>query len=428
MKNPVLANEHWNTPLNRIDTQRPDAPELAAYGQHKVGVQTIKIINPSQINILAIDPTAPKPDPMPMYERDLIVEVWYPAAANAKGNQTLTSKLRDGKTLVQLHGQGIRNANPAYGKFPLVIISHGYPGNRYLLSHLAENIASKGYIVASIDHKDSTYVDQAAFGSTLVNRSHDQLFLLNQMAAMSDGDEFFGGMVDTDNTALIGYSMGGYGAIITAGGGVTAAAADEPHAPHGTLNVHVAGTNAHNALPDPRIKTAVAFAPWGMTYGLWDAVGLSGVQVPMFFVAGSIDDVSGYDPGIRSLWEGSVNVDRSLLTFDNANHNAAAPIPAPAESFKTSEGKSPTYDHYADAVWDTVRMNNIAQHFVTAWLGKYLGGDSVMAAYLDLMPNANDGVFSQNKDGSFNAEHSHWKGFLDRTAKGLRFETLVAAE
>ena len=165
-----------------------------------------------------------------------------------------------------------------------------------------------------------------------------------------------------------------------------------------------------------------------MTYGFWDAVGLSGVQVPMFFVAGSIDDVSGYDPCIRSLWEGSVNVDRSLLTFDNANHNAAAPIPAPAESFKTSEGKSPTYDHYADAVWDTVRMNNIAQHFVTAWLGKYLGGDSVMAAYLDLIPNANDGVFSQNKDGSFNAEHSHWKGFQDRTAKGLRFETLLAAE
>ena len=73
-------------------------------------------------------------------------------------------------------------------------------------------------------------------------------------------------------------------------------------------------------------------------------------------------------------------------------------------------------------------MNNIAQHFVTAWLGKYLGGDSVMAAYLDLIPNANDGVFSQNKDGSFNAEHSHLKGFQDRTAKGLRFETLVAAE
>jgi predicted dienelactone hydrolase len=40
---------------------------------------------------------------------------------------------------------------------PLVIISHGYPGNRYLMSHLGEDLASKGYVVASIDHRDSTY-------------------------------------------------------------------------------------------------------------------------------------------------------------------------------------------------------------------------------------------------------------------------------
>ncbi len=58
---------------------------------------------------------------------------------------------------------------PAIGvRFPLVILSHGYPGNRYLLSHFGENLASKGYVVTSIDHTGSTYADQAAFGSTLV--------------------------------------------------------------------------------------------------------------------------------------------------------------------------------------------------------------------------------------------------------------------
>ncbi|NND89400.1 MAG: hypothetical protein HKN42_00950, partial [Granulosicoccus sp.] len=40
-----------------------------------------------------------------------------------------------------------------------------------LLSHLAENIASQGYVVASIDHTDSTYRTQTSFGSTLRNRS-----------------------------------------------------------------------------------------------------------------------------------------------------------------------------------------------------------------------------------------------------------------
>ncbi|MDB9857680.1 dienelactone hydrolase [Amylibacter sp.] len=428
MASPVLADDHGSTAVNRIDTQRPDAPALAAYGAHKIGVRTVTIVNPDQIDILAIDPVGEKPDPMPRYDRELTVEIWYPAAADATGDTVLTANLRDGKTMVQLHGQAMRDAAPDGAKYPLVMISHGYPGNRYLLSHLAENIASKGYVVASLDHRDSTYADQAAFGSTLVNRSYDQLFLLDQMAEMSAGDGFLKGMVDTDNTALIGYSMGGYGAVITAGGGVTQGAADAPFAPFGTLGVHVAGTDTHNALPDPRIKTAVAFAPWGLTYGVWDGAGLAGVQIPMLFVAGSVDDVSGYSPGIRNIWEGSVNVDRSLLTFDNANHNAAAPMPAPAEAYTVAEGGLAPYDHYADAVWDTVRMNNIAQHFVTAWLGKYLGGNGEMDAYLTLTPNANDGVWAANDDGTFKEEHTHWTGFHDRTAKGLRFEVLPAAE
>ncbi|MEJ6707912.1 MAG: dienelactone hydrolase [Amylibacter sp.] len=428
MANPVLADGHGSTAVNRIDTQRPDAPALAAYGAHKVGVRTVTIVNPDQIDILAIDPAGEKPDLMLRYDRELTVEIWYPAGADATGDTVLTANLRDGKTMVQLHGQAMRDAASDGAKYPLVMISHGHPGNRYLLSHLAENIASKGYVVASLDHRDSTYADQAAFGSALVNRSYDQLFLLDQMAAMSAGNGFLKGMVDADNTALIGYSMGGYGAVITAGGGVTQGAADAPFAPFGTLGVHVAGTDTHNALPDPRIKTAVAFAPWGLTYGVWDGAGLAGVQIPMLFVAGSADDVSGYSPGVRNIWEGSVNVDRSLLTFENANHNAAAPMPAPAESYNVDEGGLAPYDHYSDAVWDTVRMNNITQHFVTAWLGKYLGGDRAMDAYLTLTPNANDGVWATNEDGTFKDEHSHWAGFQNRKAKGLRFEVLPAAE
>ena len=31
------------------------------------------------------------------------------------------------------------------------------------MSHLCENLASKGFVVVAIDHKDSTYDDQKAF-------------------------------------------------------------------------------------------------------------------------------------------------------------------------------------------------------------------------------------------------------------------------
>ena len=413
---------------NRIDTQLPNAPELAAYGDFNVGVRTYEVVNPDQVNLLQLNNDDPLPDPLPLYDRPLTLEVWYPADSAATGNTTLRAYLRDAVTEVDLQGRAIRDAATVAndGPFPLVIISHGYPGNRYLLSHLGENLASKGYVVASIDHTDSTYRTQAAFGSTLVNRSLDQIFVLNEMERMSaDSSSALSGMINTATTAIIGYSMGGYGAVITAGAGVTQTSIDYGFgAPHGQLGVHKAGSTSHNALLDPRIQTAVAFAPWGMNLAFWDAEGLSGIGIPMLFVAGSEDDVSEYETGIRAIWEGATSVERALLTFDNANHNAGAPMPAPAESYVFNDTLGfNVSEHYTDPVWQTERMNNISQHFVTAWLDKYLKGSGDAGTYLDLIPNSNEGVYEVT-DGAPGDTHTYWKGFADRTAKGLQFEWL----
>ena len=411
---------------NRIDTQLPDAPELAAYGDLPVGVRQLDMVNPGQIDILSIDPAADKPETLPTYDRPLTVEMWYPAVAGEEGETGLKAYLRDGTTEVTLQGRAVRDAAPAVGDsaYPLVLISHGYPGNRFLLSHLAENIASKGYVVASIDHTDSTYRTQAAFGSTLVNRSLDQLFVLEEMSKLAGEGGDFAGLYDAGNTGLIGYSMGGYGAIITAGGGVTEASVGYPWGgPHGTLGIHQAGSDTHNALPDARIKTAVAFGPWGMNTGFWDADGLAGIKIPMLFIAGSQDDVSLYEKGVRAIWENASALPHALLTYENGGHNSGAPMPAPAESYYFNEDKG--FDisgHYTDPVWNTARMNNIAQHFVTAWLDRDLKGDGDKRAYLELVENSNDGVWSMNEDGTEKDDHSHWKGFAEGKAKGLRFE------
>jgi predicted dienelactone hydrolase len=415
---------------NRIDAQLPNAPARAAYGEMPVGVRQIELVHEGQIDILSIDAEAPKPETLPTYNRPLTVEVWYPAADGATGNTAITAFLRDATTQVTLNGQAMRDADPATGAaYPLVIVSHGYPGNRFLMSHLAENIASKGYVVASIDHTDSTYRTQAAFGSTLVNRSLDQLFVLDEMARLSEDEgSFLKGLVDAETAGIVGYSMGGYGAVITAGGGVTETSVGYGWgAPHGTLGIHQAGSDTHNALPDPRIKTAVAIGPWGMNTGFWDAEGLKGIQIPMLFMAGSQDMTSLYEKGVRAIWENASSVDRSLLTFDNAGHNAAAPMPAPEESFREDEKLGFNVSaHYIDQVWDTVRMNNIAQHFVTVWMDQHLKGDAEMASYLDLVENSNDGVWSMNEDGTPKEDHSYWKGFDKDTAKGLRFEVKAA--
>ncbi|NND72371.1 MAG: alpha/beta hydrolase [Rhodothermales bacterium] len=190
-----------------------------------------------------------------------------------------------------------------------------------------------------------------------------------------------------------------------------------------TLAIHQSGTESHANLPDERIRTIIGFAPWGRNFGFFDASTLQGIQVPMLLISGSDDDVSGYQNGTRAIWEEAVNVDRALLTLENANHNAGGPYPAPAESFAYNSrlGFSPE-EHYGDAVWDTARMNHISQHFSTAWLDLYLKGDSEQADYLDQIPYSNDGVYSIDDNGNPTVEHTNWKGLPNRTAKRLHFE------
>lgn len=334
--------------LNRIDQVSQGAPKFAGYGLLSVGVKTLTLVNPAQMDLSVAE--------MPRYDRALTIEVWYPAhAAPATPYETL---LRDGVTPVQLHGRAARDAVALTGDYPLVILSHGYPGDRLLMVHLGETLASRGYIVASISHRDSGYADKGAFISTLVNRPLDTRFVADQLGAAA--------------YAIIGYSMGGYGALVAAGAGVRPDAFGD--LPYGQSHLPTA------PLVDPRLKAIIPIGPWGGKHGVWDAQGLANGQVPAFIMAGSADDVSGYDDGMVFIHE---HTGGHLLTFEGAGHNAAAPYPAPHQAFTPS----PHLDflpaeHYVDPVWDTVQMNGIAQHFATAFLGLHLQGQIEMAGYL----------------------------------------------
>ena len=166
---------------NRIDIVTPSAPELAPYGKYAIGVRTIQATDKNRPDILATK----EGSPTARYDRTLTLEVWYPAAlaAGQKAGGDYRAITRDPAITATLHGQAVRDAAPLITEapLPLVIISHGYPGNRYLMSHLAENLASKGFVTVSIDHKDSTYDDQKPFASTLYNRAFDDLLVLNEM-------------------------------------------------------------------------------------------------------------------------------------------------------------------------------------------------------------------------------------------------------
>ena len=407
---------------------RVDAPELAARGPYHVGVRTLEIINPDQLDILSYSET----DTNPRYDRELTLEVWYPAVIPAGEEEltTYTDVLGTGpdnperpNTPFEFAGRALRDAEPdaSDAPYPLVIVSHGYPGSRVLMTYLTENLASKGYVVVAIDHTESTHGDKIGFASTLLNRPLDQLFVLDQMAEMgaADSGSFLSGLVNADNTALIGYSMGGYGVLNAAGAGVSEAIVGAPFVPGGELAARQTG----NYEVDPRIKAVVALAPWGGEAALaavgvpglsfWDADGLAGLEVPTMFIVGSEDDVAGYEGGVESLFEGAVNAERYLLVFEGARHNVA-PNPVPA----AAEANFDDYMHYAEPVWDNARINNINQHFVTAFLGETLKGEDY-EDYLDVTPVAAEGVWSLQEDGSPTEEHSYWPGFENRTALGL---------
>jgi len=357
----------------------------------------------------------------------LTVEFWYPAAEETEPGGTYRAKLRDGQTEVTLHGRASRDATPASGaQFPLIVISHGYPGNRFLMSHLGENLASKGYVTVSIDHTDSTYSDQNKFGSTLYNRPIDQRFVIDTMASL-DGP--IGAITDVSSTGVIGYSMGGYGALVFGGAGVTQASTEYSWGtPNGLLSRHLAGSDTLAELVDPRVKAVISIGPWGMNAGFWDAAGLGDFGKPLLLMAGGADDVSVYE-AMRGIFAGTTGTTRHLLTFEAANHNAAAQMPAPAESWTPVDNLDfVPFEHYADAVWDTTRMNNIAQHFATAFMDLHLKGDDEKGAYFDLVRRAADGVIAVDDNGAETSDHTYWRGFAPRTAQGLTFETLPAGE
>lgn len=406
-----------------------DAPELAPIGQHAVGVRTMTLTNPGQPDVLKFDNETKK---APLTDRQLTVEVWYPAQLSA-GQQahtiytdTLMSRSGPPKTYT-FPGKALRDAPPATGgKYPVLVVSHGYPGSRLFLTWLTENLASKGYVVAAIDHTDSVYGAVRGFPSTLLNRAPDQLFVLDSISKMAaDPAHFLHNLADSSRAAIAGYSMGGYGALTSAGAFYSSSSAPARMVPGGYL------TPWTQPAPRPaNLKAVVAIAPWGAQPPInsWDGSGLSAIKIPTLFLAGDHDDISGYDPGIRTAYLGAKRSDRCLLTYENARHNIGGnPAPQSIElPFAAREG-------FEEPVWRKDRIIAINLHFITAFLDLHLKGDASRESFLRVAPQRGaDGkwpaVPGAAPGGAFSKGDGYWKGFQRRWALGLKMECMPPAE
>lgn len=400
-----------------------DAPELARRGPWAVGVRTVELVNPRQPDILHFDKETGK---APAYDRPLTIEIWYPATIPpGKEERVVYESAMPGTprpgvpNTFHISGKALRGAPPVSGSgvngsgFPLVVVSHGYPGSRTFMSWLTENLASKGYVVAAIDHTDSVFGQQRAFASTLLNRAADQMFTIDALTDGSrDPGDFLHNVIDPSRVAVVGYSMGGYGALATAGAGYSRQGSAARAVPGGYFDRWLADSKEFRSLRRQQIKAVVAIAPWGNQppQNNWDAQGLAGIRIPSLFIAGDQDDVSGFEQGTRKAFNGAGNSERYLLVFENARHNVGG-NPPPPEAL----GSFTTREFFDEPVWRKDRISAINQHFITAFLDLYLKGDASRREYLTLPVKSPAG-------------NQTWKGFQPRWALGVEFYRYAAGQ
>lgn len=395
-----------------------DAPELARLGPYAVGVRTITLVQHDQPDLLSL--TAHRVTPRA--DRTFAVDIWYPAAAGqgtATGEYSASLEAEKAGTYARfsIPSLSLRDARPASGRYPLVIVSHGRRNATVTLSWLTENLASKGYVVAAIRHEDPSDVSSFWFTQPLLRRPLDIGFVAGRLQNLLAKE----GLIDPQRTALIGYSMGGYGVLAAAGAGIDPVAAKQ--VPGDLLLPYAAGGPLRDTVLVRNLKAVVALAPsGGGPPSMWGQQGLEGISAPLLLIAGDRDHTIDYAHGAHAFFEGATRAHRYLLTFEGAGH-------AIGLSYAPQAMRSTLWDlsWFEDPVWRKERIIGVNLHMITAFLDRYVKEDLTRAPYLDgLVPEASSGEWPVNEGGRFDAYSpgtngfTVWKGFQRNYAEGLQ--------
>jgi predicted dienelactone hydrolase len=152
--------------------------------------------------------------------QSLFEVIWYPADGGAD-----VAPQRFGPP-----GQPMFQASPAAPnaplaagavKFPLIMLSHGTGGTVQSMAWFATALATRGYIVAGVNHPGNTAMaPYTVQGFTLWwLRAKDISVALDDLLA----DDEFGPRIDSQRIGAAGFSLGGY-TVIELAGGVTSLA------------------------------------------------------------------------------------------------------------------------------------------------------------------------------------------------------------
>ncbi len=297
-----------------------DAPELARVGPASVGVRTLVLIQPAQADLNAVDARG---GAAPLRDRVLKVDLWYPARARVADVREIYHAAFPAEPPAppvpfSVAGIAVRNAPAAGSGYPLVIVSHGYSNATAAMTWITENLASKGYVVAAIRHEDPPIGDLAGLPELLLRRPLDIAFVAKTLPGVLAARR----LVDPTRTALIGYSMGGYGVLAAAGATLDASGRTVQLVPDGLLLPFASGGARRDEITVKGLRAVVAISPvGGGELGAWGSDGLRTLRAPLLLISGDQDRVVDYASGARRFFDAAVNADRYLLTFKGAGHS-----------------------------------------------------------------------------------------------------------
>jgi len=177
----------------------------------------------------------------------------------------------------------------APGPHPLVVYSHGFMSDRHGGAHLAEHLASHGYVVVSASHPLTHYsAPGGPNADDVVHQPADVSFMIDQVLGLAPGERPFLGEIDPERIGVFGVSLGGLTTTLVA---------------------------YHPRLRDPRIRAAVSIAGPGVFFGprYFDQA-----DVPFLMIAATHDAMIDYETNARPI------PDRiregGLLTIEGASH------------------------------------------------------------------------------------------------------------
>ena len=245
-------------------------------------------------------------------DRRLAVDLWYPALV---ADEPL-SRYEVLPGIAFEAAVARRDPHVASGSYPLIVLSHGRTGMRFVYAQLAEALAGRGSIVVACDHPGDalhdwlggTFVDDR---TNEVGRVADASFLLDTLGLSSSGGgpttaspttadpawpQGLAASVDPTRVAIIGHSYGAYTALAAAAG--------------------VRGVAA-----DARVRAVVGVQPYTRT--LSDAA-LGRVHTPTLLVVSEFDQTAPADPHGERPWQ-LVNAEPTWrLDLGGAAHHASS--------------------------------------------------------------------------------------------------------